>query len=143
MVLKKRQTMSERSPHSDWIVSAPPGIDLAALERSVEHSAAALEEPSEASGALPPPFVGAAGDALERAREIAARPGVEYAIGWQTPVLGQAWARLRQMVHDEARLYVDALMARQSELDDAMLAAIADLRAEVDDLKRRIAPGQP
>jgi AcrR family transcriptional regulator len=75
---------------------------------------------------------------LERARALVERPGVEYEIGWRTPVLGQAWAALRGMVHGEARLYVDALMARQSELDAALVEAIAELRAEVDDLRRRV-----
>ena len=120
-----------------WIVSAPPGVDADVLERRIEEAVAALGEPP-AAPELPPPFVGAAEEPLARAHEIAARPGVDYAIGYQTPVLGQAWARVRQTIHDEARLYVDALMARQAELDEAMLGALEALRAEVAELRRQI-----
>ena len=119
------------------MLRAPPGIDPEAVERELERRlAGAGEVPPPAE--LPAPFVGAAEDPLERAREIAARPGVEYAIGWRTPILGQAWAGLRQVVHDETRRYVDALMARQAELDAALLDAIAALRAEVAELRARL-----
>jgi hypothetical protein len=117
-----------------FVLRAPPGIDPAALELELERrlaTAAPVPPPAE----LPPPFAGAADDPLERARALAARPGVEYEIGWRTPILGQAWAGLRQVVHDEARRYVDALMARQAELDAALLDAIAELRDEVAELR--------
>ena len=117
-------------------MSGPPGVDLAALEAEVDGRAQAMSvvEPSQ----RPEPFLGAADDPLERARQIAASPGVEYGIGWRTPILGQAWAKVRETIHGEARLYVDALMARQAELDDALLAAVDSLKAEVADLRRRL-----
>ncbi|HEY3079716.1 MAG TPA: hypothetical protein VGM69_07390 [Chloroflexota bacterium] len=121
-----------------FVLRAPPGIDPAALELELERRLAAgdaVPTPTE----LPPPFAGAAEDPLERARALAARPGVEYEIGWRTPLLGQAWAGLRQVVHDEARRYVDALMARQAELDAALLEAIAELRDEVAELRAAVA----
>src|SRR5205814_6687136 len=94
--------------------------------------------PVEPPPELPPPFVGAEADPLARAGALLARPGVEYEIGWRTPVLGPAWAALRETIHGQARLYVDALMARQAELDAALLAAIAQLRAEVASLRRAL-----
>jgi hypothetical protein len=124
-------------PVGRWIMSAPPGVDADALERRVEDAAATLAE-LPAVPELPPPFVGASEEPLARAREIAARPGVTYAIGYRTPILGQAWATVRQTIHDEARLYVDALMARQAELDEAMLAAIEALRVDVAELRRQL-----
>jgi hypothetical protein len=124
----------DATPPIRYVLRGPPGIDPAVLDAELERRLAARvndEPPPE----LPPPFVGAAQDPLERAREIAARPGVEYEIGWRTPILGQAWAGLRQVVHDETRRYVDALMARQAELDAALIEEIAALRAEVGRLR--------
>ena len=126
-----------RSSGDRWIVSTPPGVDANGLEHRVEEAAAGFVEVPPAAE-LPPPFVGAAEEPLARAHEIAARPGVAYTIGYQTPVLGRAWATVRQTIHDEARLYVDALMARQAELDEALLGAIEALRAEVAELRARL-----
>ena len=138
MVLGDEAERGLTRPSRDrWIVSAPPGVDADELERRVDDAVAGFAEVPPAAG-LPPPFVGAAEEPLARAREIAARPGVVYTIGYQTPILGQAWATVRQTIHDEARLYVDALMARQAELDEALLGAIEALRAEVARLRARL-----
>jgi len=122
-------------------IRAPPGVDVDALEAELSRRQA-TRAPVEPPAALPPPFVGADADPLARARELLERPGVEYEIGWRTPVLGPAWAALRETIHGQARLYVDALMARQAELDAALLAAIAQLRAEVADLRRALGRGE-
>jgi hypothetical protein len=120
-----------------WIVSAPPGVDAAALQREVDAAASSVEGvPPPAP--LPPPFVGASAEPFDRAKELLARPGVDYEVGWQTPVIGQAWAAVRQTIHDEARLYVDALMARQAELDAALVETIDQLRTEVAELRRQL-----
>jgi len=123
-----------------FVLAAPDGVDPAALEAELERRLAARsgDEPPPLAEP-PPPFVGVAADPLERARELAARPGVEYEIGWRTPILGQAWALLRQVVHDEARRYVDALMARQAELDAALLEEVGWLRDEVAALRDEVA----
>jgi hypothetical protein len=119
------------------IQRAPPGVDVAALEAEVERRLAA-RAPVDPPPEPPPPFLGAEHDPMARAQAIAARPGVEYEIGWRTPVLGQAWARLREVIHGEARLYVDALMARQAELDAALLDTIDDLRQRIARLEARL-----
>jgi hypothetical protein len=137
MVLDDEAERGLSHPTGPWIVSAPHGVDADDLERRVVEAAASFPELS-GEVELPPPFVGAADEPLVRAREIAARPGVAYTIGYQTPILGQAWATVRKTIHDEARLYVDALMARQAELDEAMLAAIEALRAEVVEMRKRL-----
>jgi len=117
---------------------APAGVDVAALEAELGRRAAgraAVPDPPEAPAA----FLGADADPLERARRLAGRPGVAYEIGWRTPLLGQAWAGLRELIHGEARRYVDALMARQAELDAALLEEVAALRERVARLEARLA----
>jgi hypothetical protein len=118
-------------------IRAPLGVDLDALEAELSRRQAA-RRPVEPPAALPDPFVGADPDPLTRARALLGRPGVEYEIGWRTPLLGPAWAAVRETIHGQARLYVDALMARQAELDAALLDAISQLRAEVDELRRAL-----
>jgi hypothetical protein len=121
------------------VEGGPPGVDLDALEAELDRRQAA-RAPVDPPPALPAPFLGADPDPLGRARDLLGRPGVEYEIGWRTPVLGQAWAALRETIHGEARLYVDALMARQAEIDAAFLAELARLRDEVASLRRALAP---
>jgi len=128
--------VSERARPTDGI-RAPPGVDVAELAAELSRRQAG-RQPVAPPPPRPPPFLGAEADPLERARALVERPGVEYEIGWRTPLLGQAWAALRETIHGEARLYVDALMARQSELDAALLAAVAQLRAEVADLRHTL-----
>jgi hypothetical protein len=134
--------MSDQSRRSHdrgrFVLRAPAEIDPAAVGAELERRLAGRSASEAPPAELPPPFAGAASEPLERARQIAARPGVAYEIGWRTPILGQAWAGLRQVVHDETRRYVDALMARQAELDAALLDAIADLRDEVGRLRARL-----
>jgi hypothetical protein len=117
---------------------APAGVDVVALAAEVERRAAA-RPPLPEPGPSRRPFPGVERDPIARARAIADGPGVEYRIGWRTPILGQAWAELRKMIHGEARLYVDALMARQSELDAAFLEEVAALREEIGRLADRVA----
>lgn len=124
-------------PGERWIVAAPSGVDAEALEREVTSTAERLS-PLPPAAPLPPPFVGASEHPFTRAKEIQARPGVDYDVDWRTPVLGQAWAAVRRTIHEEARLYVDALMARQAELDAALIETIEELRAEVADLCRQL-----
>ena len=129
--------MSDSGRPEPTIRGAPPGVDVDALEAELTRRQAG-RAPVEPPPSLPPPFPGADPDPLARAADLLARPGVEYEIGWRTPVLGPAWAALRETIHGEARLYVDALMARQAEVDAALLAALAALRAEVADLRRSL-----
>jgi hypothetical protein len=76
-------------------------------------------------------------DPLDRVAELLdSEVGLEF--GWQTPILGRAYAVMRAMLHEESRHYVDALMARQAEIDAALLAAIADLRRDVAKLRARM-----
>jgi hypothetical protein len=117
----------------------PPDVDLDALEAELTRRQAA-RPPVEAPPPLPAPFLGADPDPLARARDLLERPGVEYEIGWRTPLLGPAWAALRETIHGEARLYVDALMARQAEIDAAFLAELGRLRTEVAALRRALGP---
>jgi hypothetical protein len=118
------------------IQGAPDGVDVAALAAEMARRAGARGGVPPAEG--PPAFVGAEAEPLARARSLIERPGVEYEIGWRTPLLGQAWAGLRQLIHGEARLYVDALMARQAELDLALLDAIAELGSRVARLESQL-----
>jgi hypothetical protein len=118
-------------------IRAPPGVDVEALEAELSRRQA-TRRPVEPPAALPAPFLGVDPDPLARARALIERPGVEYEIGWRTPLLGPAWAAVRETIHGQARLYVDALMARQAELDAALLEAISQLRAEVAELRRAL-----
>jgi hypothetical protein len=117
---------------------APVGVDVAALEAELERRVAeraTVPDPPE----VLPAFLGADADPLARARWLVGRPGVAYEIGWRTPLLGQAWAGLRELIHGEARRYVDALMARQAELDAALLDEVTALHERVARLEARLA----
>ena len=121
-----------------FIVSGPVDIDCAKV---MDHIQARMRDQSPA----PSPFGAAIIEApswdldeagsLERARRLLSGPGVAHQIGWQTPVLGHIWARVRGTFFGEARAYMDANFARQSEVDLALIETIKELRNEISELR--------
>lgn len=90
---------------------------------------------------------------------------VDYQLGWRTPVIGHLWMAIRRRIHQEIRIYSDALMAKQSSFNahlvraltylvgglassqllaraaevDTQAERIRDLQREVAELKERVA----
>jgi hypothetical protein len=61
---------------------------------------------------------------LHQARTIGGGISVTYDVGWRTPIIGQAWMVVRQRIHQEIRIYVDALTTQQSSLNAHFIRAL-------------------
>lgn len=71
---------------------------------------------------------------LHQARTIGGGIGVDYALGWRTPIVGQAWMLVRQRIHQEIRIYIDALTAQQSNLNTHLIRALTQVVTTLDGL---------
>lgn len=71
---------------------------------------------------------------LHQARTIGGGISVDYALGWRTPVVGQAWMLVRRRIHQEIRIYVDALTAHQSNLNTHLIRALTSVVETLDSL---------
>lgn len=101
---------------------------------------------------------------VQQARLLSDAPRVDVSLGWKTPVVGHAWLAIRRWVHQEIRIYIDALLQQQSAFNvsvaralgriaerldaSASRAELEALRAEVEALRREVAslrgaPGEP
>ena len=121
-----------------FIVSGPVDIDCAKV---MDHIQARMrDQPPAPSPGGTSIIEGPSGDSdetdsLERAKRLLSVPGVAHQIGWQTPILGHIWARVRGTFFGEARAYMDANFARQSEVDLALIETIEELRQEISELR--------
>lgn len=52
---------------------------------------------------------------------------VDCELGWKTPIIGHAWMAVRRRIHQEVRIYVDALTAQQSSLNAHLVRALSRL----------------
>jgi polyhydroxyalkanoate synthesis regulator phasin len=71
---------------------------------------------------------------LHQARTLAGGLVVDYALGWRTPILGPVWMRVRQRIHQEIRIYIDALIAQQSHLNTQLIRAVSRITETLDGL---------
>ena len=71
---------------------------------------------------------------LHQARTIGGGIGVDYTLGWKTPIIGQIWMRIRYRIHQEIRIYIDALTTQQSNLNGYLIRVTTHLVESLDDL---------
>ena len=92
---------------------------------------------------------------LHQASLLSDSPRADYQPGWKTPIVGHAWLVVRRWLHQEIRIYVDALQEQQSAFNTTVARALtrvverqegsasreelAELRAEVEALRRQLA----
>lgn len=92
---------------------------------------ASLEpRPSEAANLFPDDLY----RSLHQARTIGGAFGVSYTLGWRTPIIGHAWMIVRRRIHQEIRIYIDALTAQQSSLNTHLIRVATRLVETLDAL---------
>ncbi|HLH72387.1 MAG TPA: hypothetical protein VKX96_03815 [Chloroflexota bacterium] len=74
---------------------------------------------------------------LHQARTIGGGISVDYRLGWRTPILGQIWMRIRQRIHQEIRIYIDALTTQQSNLNGYLIRVATHMVETLDELGLR------
>lgn len=74
---------------------------------------------------------------LHQARTIGGGISVDYRLGWRTPILGQIWMRVRQRIHGEIRIYIDALTTQQSNLNGYLIRVTTHMAETLDELGLR------
>ncbi len=75
---------------------------------------------------------------LHQARTIGGGISVNYVLGWRTPIIGQAWLIVRRRIHQEIRIYLDALTAQQSNLNTHLLRSLTGVVETLDSLGLRV-----
>ncbi len=71
---------------------------------------------------------------LHQARTLGGRIAVDYPLGWRTPIVGQAWMVVRRRIHQEIRIYVDALTTQQNSLNAHLIRALTQVVETLDGL---------
>lgn len=71
---------------------------------------------------------------LHQARTIAGGIWVDYALGWRTPIVGQAWMMVRWRIHQEIRIYVDALTTQQNNVNSHLIRSLTQIVETLDGL---------
>jgi hypothetical protein len=74
---------------------------------------------------------------LHQARTIAGSLNVDYQVGWRTPVIGHAWMIVRRRIHQELRIYVDAMTTHQNALNAYLLRALTQVVETLDGIGLR------
>ena len=74
---------------------------------------------------------------LHQARTIGGGISVDYRLGWRTPIVGQIWMRVRQRIHQEIRIYIDALTGQQSNLNGYLIRVTTHMAETLDELGLR------
>ncbi len=64
---------------------------------------------------------------LQQARALAGSLRVDYQLGWRTPVIGHAWLVVRRRIHQEIRIYIDALTRQQTAFNSTVVQALGRL----------------
>lgn len=71
---------------------------------------------------------------LHQARTIGGGLSVDYTLGWRTPIIGHAWLAVRRRIHQEIRIYLDALTAQQNNLNAHLVRALTHVVEALDGL---------
>jgi hypothetical protein len=71
---------------------------------------------------------------LRHARTIGGGITITYNLGWRTPIVGQVWMLVRSRIHQEIRIYIDALTTQQSNLNTHLVRALAGVVEGLDGL---------
>jgi len=71
---------------------------------------------------------------LHQARTIGGALAVDAPLGWRTPVIGPVWMLVRQRIHQEIRIYVDAITSQQTNLNVHLIRVLASVVDTVDGL---------
>jgi hypothetical protein len=74
---------------------------------------------------------------LHQARTIGGGIAVDYALGWRTPIVGQVWLMVRRRIHQEIRIYIDALTTQQSNLNVHLIRVMTSVVESLDSLGLR------
>lgn len=69
---------------------------------------------------------------LHQARTIGGGMSVDYRVGWRTPIIGHLWMIVRRRVHQEIRIYIDALTTQQSNLNTHVVRTLAHIVEALD-----------
>lgn len=88
---------------------------------------------------------------LRQARLLSGQLYVEYKLGWRTPIIGHIWREVRRRIHQEIRIFIDALIKQQTSFNQSVVqvltrivdrlaqtpssAEVAELRLEVAELR--------
>ena len=84
---------------------------------------------------------------LHQANLLATVPAVEYELGWRTPVIGHAWREVRRRIHQEIRIYLDAMWKQQAAFNVSIVKVLTGIvrgfeamasQSEVEELRARI-----
>lgn len=70
---------------------------------------------------------------VHQASMLSGRFQVDYQLGWRTPVIGHAWLVIRKRIHQEIRIYIDALTRQQSAFNSSVARALARVANRLDD----------
>lgn len=62
---------------------------------------------------------------LHQARTIGGALNVDYKLGWRTPIIGPVWMRVRHRIHQEIRIYIDAMTTYQNNLNTHLIRSVA------------------
>jgi hypothetical protein len=75
---------------------------------------------------------------LHQARTVAGHLSVDYRLGWRTPIVGPVWMRVRQRIHQEIRIYIDALTTHQNNLNTYLIRSLGQVVETVDNLGLKV-----
>lgn len=75
---------------------------------------------------------------LHQARTVAGHLAVDYQLGWRTPILGPVWMRVRQRIHQEIRIYIDALTTHQNGLNTYLIRSLSQIVDSLDSLGLKV-----
>lgn len=71
---------------------------------------------------------------LHQARTIAGSLSVDPKLGWRTPIVGPVWMRVRERIHQEIRIYIDAMATHQNNLNTYVIRSLGQVVDGVDSL---------
>lgn len=75
---------------------------------------------------------------LHQARTVAGHLAVDYQLGWRTPIIGPVWMRVRQRIHQEIRIYIDALTTHQNGLNTYLIRSLSQIVDSLDSLSLKV-----
>ena len=120
--------------------SATPSRGL--VEETMNRIRATLGKP-ESVAATPPNGLTTGGNhlfpddvyrCLHQMRTVGGMLRVEPKLGWRTPVIGYAWMLLRERIHREIHIYIDALTSQQAAFNSQTVRALTQVVQGIDGL---------
>jgi hypothetical protein len=79
---------------------------------------------------------------IHQARTIGGGIAIDHTLGWRTPIVGQVWMAIRQRIHQEIRIYIDALTAQQSNVNLHLIRIVTNVVETLDSLGLGAIKGQ-